>query len=580
MHAPHRDLASVEVWEASLERSRRRRVLAAQGRREVARRKQAATAVSAAMVVSPTAAAFAAAGYGPSSGAKVAAASPANRAIAPGAPSELLRLGSTGPDVVRVQSALGQSPDGIFGEHTDAAVRVFQSRNGLAVDGIVGPHTWGTLFGAHGAAYDSATPRYQFKIQRASKSEEAHIRPAIGGKGPVAKIVLRTSPGAEAPARSRRGRGEGKTTPAVDVTTPEQPAPHSAPAPSTPVSTSCGSDRVIAPVKNYTVTGRFGEQRPGHTHTGIDLAVPSGTPIVAAACGVVVQAGWESGYGNIVCIRHSSSFTTCYAHMSRFGSHVGQSVHQGQVIGYVGCTGNCTGPHVHFETRVNGTPVDPAPYLSGSKRVRTSHARAASSSSSSSNSAQRSSQRARTASSSGSSAGASGSGPGGTAAGKGGSTAKPAAEPQAQQQQTAQPAPAEQPPAEQQQAAAAPAPVEQAPVAPVEQAPAPAQQVQAAPVEQAPAAPVEQAPAAVEQAPSAPVQQAPAAPAPEPAAPVEQAPGPQAPAAPVETPAVAQTQAAPEPAAPEPAKPAAPEATPTPEPAAEQPSAAAAVPAN
>src|SRR3954463_15745697 len=100
MHAPLRDLSSVEVWEKSLERSRRRRVLAAQGRREIARRKQASAAVSAAMVMSPTAAAFAAAGSSGGS-AGVANASPANRAVAPGAPSDLLRSGSTGSDVVR-----------------------------------------------------------------------------------------------------------------------------------------------------------------------------------------------------------------------------------------------------------------------------------------------------------------------------------------------------------------------------------------------------------------------------------------------------------------------------------------------
>src|SRR3954452_12220559 len=198
MHAPQRDLASVEVWHRSLERSRRRRVLAAQGRKEVARRKQASVAASAAMVVSPTAAAFAAAGSGGGSGSHVSAASSANRAIAPAAPEHYLRVGSQGPDVVRVQSALAQVPDGIFGSRTDAAVRIFQARNGLASDGIVGPKTWGTLFGPHGASYDPATPKYQFKIQRASAVEEARVRPALAGKGPVAKIVLRTSPSAGA----------------------------------------------------------------------------------------------------------------------------------------------------------------------------------------------------------------------------------------------------------------------------------------------------------------------------------------------------------------------------------------------
>src|SRR3954453_13661026 len=115
MHAPQRDLASFEGWDRSLERSRRRRVLAAQGRREVARRKQASVAASAAMVVSPTAAAFAAAGSGGGSGSPGASPSAASRAIAPEAPSQLLRGGSPGPDVVRVQASLGQVPDGVFG---------------------------------------------------------------------------------------------------------------------------------------------------------------------------------------------------------------------------------------------------------------------------------------------------------------------------------------------------------------------------------------------------------------------------------------------------------------------------------
>src|SRR5687768_1358671 len=121
--APHRDLASPELWEDSLERSRRRRVLAAQGRREMARKKQASAAVSAAMVVGQAAPAVALAAAGGGAGAKVSQSSPANRAIAPGAPSEMLRLGSTGPDVTRVQTALNVTPDGIFGPETLAAVK-------------------------------------------------------------------------------------------------------------------------------------------------------------------------------------------------------------------------------------------------------------------------------------------------------------------------------------------------------------------------------------------------------------------------------------------------------------------------
>src|SRR5436190_6614175 len=225
MHAQQRDLAAFEVWDRSLERSRRRRVLAAQGRREVARRKQASVAASAAMFVSPSAAAFAAAGSGGGSGSHVSSASAANRAIAPAAPSHYLKLGSEGPDVVRIQSALGQAPDGIFGPRTDAAVRIFQARNGLASDGIVGPHTWGTLFGPHGASYDPATPQFQFKIQRASRTEEARIRPSLAGRGPVAKIVLRSTPRGEGePSHPGSGGGGGgqqsATVPAVDHSSP------------------------------------------------------------------------------------------------------------------------------------------------------------------------------------------------------------------------------------------------------------------------------------------------------------------------------------------------------------------------
>src|SRR5215212_900359 len=137
MQAAYRDLASPELWEDSLERSRRRRALAAQGRKEMARKKQASAAVSAAMVVTQTAPAIAMAGGG--GGPNVAQSSPANRAIdsAPGWSGELLRLGSSGPEVARVQTALGVQPDGVFGPQTDAIVRSYQSRNGLAVDGIV-----------------------------------------------------------------------------------------------------------------------------------------------------------------------------------------------------------------------------------------------------------------------------------------------------------------------------------------------------------------------------------------------------------------------------------------------------------
>ena len=98
-------------------------------------------------------------------------------------------------------------------------------------------------------------------------------------------------------------------------------------------------------------------------HTGIDISAHSGTPIKAAAGGEVVFAGWWGGYGNVVIIDHGGGISTLYAHCSAIYVRKGQSVSQGEVIAAVGSTGLSTGPHLHFEVRKNGKPVDPLGYL-------------------------------------------------------------------------------------------------------------------------------------------------------------------------------------------------------------------------
>jgi murein DD-endopeptidase MepM/ murein hydrolase activator NlpD len=98
-------------------------------------------------------------------------------------------------------------------------------------------------------------------------------------------------------------------------------------------------------------------------HTGMDFGAPAGTPIYAASDGVVVSAGTRGGYGNATVIDHGGGVATLYAHQSRLGVRPGQRVARGELIGWVGSTGFSTGPHLHFEVRVNGTPVDPAGYL-------------------------------------------------------------------------------------------------------------------------------------------------------------------------------------------------------------------------
>ena len=120
------------------------------------------------------------------------------------------------------------------------------------------------------------------------------------------------------------------------------------------------SSSLIWPVRG-PVTSGFG-MRWGRMHQGIDISAGNGTPIHAAKAGTVTFAGTMSGYGNVVVITHSGGLSTLYAHQSRLAVS-GGAVSQGQVIGYVGSTGHSTGPHLHFETRVGGTPQNPMRYL-------------------------------------------------------------------------------------------------------------------------------------------------------------------------------------------------------------------------
>jgi len=110
------------------------------------------------------------------------------------------------------------------------------------------------------------------------------------------------------------------------------------------------------------ITSPFG-MRWGTLHPGIDIGVPSGTPVHAAASGTVIWCGWMSGYGNLVMIDHHNGLATLYGHNTSVAVSCNQQVSQGQVVSYSGCTGFCTGPHVHFEVRLHGTPVDPLGYL-------------------------------------------------------------------------------------------------------------------------------------------------------------------------------------------------------------------------
>lgn len=123
-----------------------------------------------------------------------------------------------------------------------------------------------------------------------------------------------------------------------------------------------GSGILQWPVAAPRVTSEYGP-RWGRLHAGIDIAAPTGTEIFAADSGTVVYAGWRGGYGNAVVLDHGDQFSTLYGHMTEIGVSEGETVDSGELIGWMGCTGSCTGPHTHFETRVNGVAADPRIYL-------------------------------------------------------------------------------------------------------------------------------------------------------------------------------------------------------------------------
>jgi murein DD-endopeptidase MepM/ murein hydrolase activator NlpD len=123
----------------------------------------------------------------------------------------------------------------------------------------------------------------------------------------------------------------------------------------------------IRPLPNPRVTSAFNSQRMHPIlqrvlpHLGVDYAAPAGTPVRATGDGTVSVAEWRGGYGNLVEIQHANGYTTRYGHLSRFpsGLHREAFVRQGEVIGYVGATGLATGPHLHYEVRRRGRPIDP-----------------------------------------------------------------------------------------------------------------------------------------------------------------------------------------------------------------------------
>ncbi|HOC69437.1 MAG: Murein DD-endopeptidase MepM [Candidatus Hydrogenedentes bacterium ADurb.Bin101] len=126
----------------------------------------------------------------------------------------------------------------------------------------------------------------------------------------------------------------------------------------------------IVPVEHpdLRISSDYGARRGNRRHKGIDLDVPEGVPVVAARDGIARFSGWDGAYGKIIILGHEEGYETAYAHLCECCVGENEKVEQGQVIGRVGCTGNATGSHLHFELRHNGEPIDPNAFLSVAAR--------------------------------------------------------------------------------------------------------------------------------------------------------------------------------------------------------------------
>src|SRR4051794_38455232 len=260
--------------------------------------------------------------------------------------------------------------DGLAGPGTKRAVRSFQRRHHLIADGVAGPRTRRALgrrgrprlgsrvMGPGDRGWDVAA--LQFMLRRRGFSAGS----VDGGYGPNTTAAVRRFQSAAGigvdghagsgtlralrhhQARRHSGGGSGSTNSG------------SSGIPSGPV-------RFLRPVGGAIGEG-FGYP-PGHggaRHDGIDFPEPMGTPIGAAGVGTVISAGWNSGgYGNLTIIQHRLGYQTWYGHQSSIAVSVGQHVAGGVRIGYVGSTGHSTVPHLHFEVRHNGVPINPEPYF-------------------------------------------------------------------------------------------------------------------------------------------------------------------------------------------------------------------------
>ena len=195
---------------------------------------------------------------------------------------------------------------------------------------------------------------------------ESHLESLEEESASIAETLRQRQAAAAAEAAAAAARAT--TTTVARATGAPAPSSGGSKGTTPPAAPTKAPGRLLTPVPGAPVTSPFGYRvhpiyGTSRLHTGIDYGADTGVAIRASADGVVVSAGWYGGYGNATIIDHGGGIATLYGHQSTISVSSGGRVTQGQTIGRVGCTGDCTGPHVHYEVRVNGDPVNPANYF-------------------------------------------------------------------------------------------------------------------------------------------------------------------------------------------------------------------------
>lgn len=211
----------------------------------------------------------------------------------------------------------------------------------LVLGSLVTTATTGSANDQEVASNAAPLERVEYLHKRTVEQQRAErrVRPRTVGKVAPSNVIPKAAP-----------------SPTVS---PSSPSPKVTTKPPSPKPTVRGW---VKPVRRYSFTSGYGS-RWGTLHAGVDLAAPTGTPVYAAYSGTISLARWYGGYGYAVKIKHGNGYTTLYGHNSRLLVKAGQRVTSGQKIALMGSTGDSTGPHLHFETHVNGNPVNPVTFM-------------------------------------------------------------------------------------------------------------------------------------------------------------------------------------------------------------------------